>query len=186
MENTVYAEDVVSWSGTSASYASNGISGGFENPICAVPGYRAALATAATVACVLGIDPAPLAEFEALPGRMAASWDGSVLVVDNANSGTNADGAIEAASLARNISGKEAVTLVIGAEAQTICEGFPRDQIEHAIRTIRPAQVVLVGDTGELPDIPGAVHAADLASGRARAQSAPGEGSIVLAVKTWR
>ncbi|MBN1194554.1 MAG: coenzyme F430 synthase [Methanomicrobiaceae archaeon] len=186
MENAVYAEDVVSWSGTTASYAWNGISGRFENPVCAVPGYRAALATAAAVACVLGIDPAPLTTFTALPGRMATSWDGGVLVIDNANSGTNADGAIEAAHLARKISGKEAVTLVIGAEAQTICEGFPPDQIERAIRTIRPARVVLVGDPATLPDIPGAVQAADLATGRPLAQSGTGEGSIVLAVKTWR
>ncbi|KQC04954.1 MAG: hypothetical protein APR53_09075 [Methanoculleus sp. SDB] len=186
MENAVYAGDVVSWSGTTASYAWNDISGSFENVLCAVPGYQAALAIAATAACVLGIDPAPLAGFEALPGRMAVSRDGGMLVVDNANSGTNADGAIEAVRLAREISGEEAVTLVIGAEAQTICEGFPPDQIERAIRTTRPSRVVLVGDPAELPDIPGAVKAADFAKGRARAQSVAGEGSIVLAVKTWR
>ncbi|NYT06565.1 MAG: coenzyme F430 synthase, partial [Methanomicrobiales archaeon] len=144
IEGAVYAEDVVACTGTTCTYRFEGIRGAYANPLCALPGYRIPLAAAAAAACVLGIDPAPLAGFAALPGRMAERRAAGTYILDNANSGTNADGAIEAARYARMRTGTGDVTLVIGTEAQTICEGFPADEVSRAIREIRPAQVVLV------------------------------------------
>ncbi|NYT06280.1 MAG: hypothetical protein GKC04_07965 [Methanomicrobiales archaeon] len=79
------------------------------------------------------------------------------------------------------------VTLVIGTEAQTICEGFPADEVSRAIREIRPAQVVLVGDipADACRGVP-CRRAEDLAEGTALAAEMAGDGIIVLAVKTWR
>ncbi len=119
----------------------------FSNPLLALPGYHSSLMLAAAAAMLLGIDPEPLSSFSALPGRMSVSYDKGVLVVDNANSGTNLATTVEAARYARSISGKEAITLVIGQEEGdgAVCEGFAFDQIRAAIDQIRPVHVVGVG-----------------------------------------
>ncbi len=78
---------------------------------------------------------------------MSVSYDQGVLVVDNANSGTNLSTTVEAARYARSISGKDAITLVIGQSEGdgAVCEGFAIDQIRAAIDQIHPVCVVGVG-----------------------------------------
>jgi GTP cyclohydrolase III len=120
----------------------------------------------------------------ALPGRMATRQEGEVLVVDNANSGTNAATSIEAARYARTLSAGGALTLVIGEEARAVCEGFSQEEIERAVREIRPAAVVYVGAAWDTTPEP---HTAlTLAEGLEIARTITPAGSIVLAVKTWR
>jgi len=118
-----------------------------------------------------------------------------LLVVDNANSGTNLATTVEAARYARSISGKEAITLVIGKEEGdgAVCEGFASDQIRSAIDQIRPVHVVGVGafpipGTPEIDELtpPVSAHAATLAEAYTSALHMTYYGSIVLAVKTWR
>ena len=96
---------------------------------------------------MLGVDPESLSSFTALPGRMSVSCVEGVLVVDNANSGTNLATTVEAAQFARKISGKDAITLVIGQVKGdgAVCEGFSFEQIHASIGQIRPAHVVWVG-----------------------------------------
>ncbi len=184
LPGAVRAEEAVSFSGVVCRYDCRGIAGEFTNPLCTLAGYRTALMMAAATACVLGIDPAPLAGFAALPGRMASRVEDGILIVDNANSGTNVATTVEAARYARTLSGKEPVTLVIGVLSQTVCEGFPAAEVERAVALVRPDLVVYTGSDWTASGKPHT--AADLAEGLALARSLTDDGSIVLAVKTWR
>lgn len=156
--------------------------GRFENPLLALAGYRTPLHLAAAAACLLGVDPSGLASFRPLPGRMAAAWKGGTLVVDAASSGACRQVAVDAAAYGRALGGKAPVVLVIGTEAQTICEGFPEEEVAAAVDAVRPDATVLVGD---YPGLAGR-RAADLAAGYALAEQLGNGGTIVLAVKTWR
>jgi UDP-N-acetylmuramyl pentapeptide synthase len=150
---------------------------------------------AAAAAIILGIDPSPLSSFTAVPGRMSVSHDKGLLVVDNANSGTNLETTLAAAQYARNICGNNEITLVIGQEEGdgAVCEGFSFDQIKAAIDQIRPVRVVRVGKVPEQelyeseksePFISAA--ATTLREAYDTALAITRTGSIVLAVKTWR
>jgi hypothetical protein len=173
----VAADTIVSCDGPVCRYAWNGIAGTFTNPLCTLAGYRTAFSLAAATACLLGLDPAPLAEFAALPGRMATWWEGDRLIVDNANSGTNMATTIEAARYARTLAGEGALTLVIGEEARAICEGFSAEDIARTVSAVGPTATVYVGEGHE---------AATLDAGLDQARKITPAGSIVLAVKTWR
>ncbi|MDD1694292.1 MAG: coenzyme F430 synthase [Methanoregula sp.] len=191
----VHLEDAASCKGTECTIVLDGTTHRFTNPLLALPAYRDSLMLAATAAVMLGIDPAPLASFTALAGRMATRYDGRTLVVDNANSGTNAGTTIDAAQYARNLSGTGAVTLVIGQQEGdgAVCEGFPHDQMLAAVETIRPVHLVWVGRAPD-PGIPGTTGPAPqttarvetLEEGYTLAKQMTKQGSIVLAVKTWR
>ncbi|MDD1704284.1 MAG: coenzyme F430 synthase [Methanoregula sp.] len=170
----------------------------FTSPLLELKAYREPLLLAGTAAVMLGCDPKKLSSFTALPGRMAevrVGDSGNILVIDNANSGTNAVTTIEAARYARARSGNEELTLVIGqAEGDgKVCENFPTDQIRLALDAIRPARIVLVGpesypqdqhSAGWEPLI--AARAATLEEGYFAALAKTQSGSVVLAVKTWR
>jgi hypothetical protein len=178
--------DIVSSADGVCTYRMNGKEGTFSSPLLNLAAYRDPLLLAAAAACILGICPSGLETFSPLEGRWSTSRVGDVLVLDNANSGTNRRTTEDAAAYARKVSGEEELTLVIGMEAHAVCEGFPADEIGLAIRNIRPARVVLVGE--ELPELPG-VHPAqapDLREGYEIARSVTRSGSILLAVKTWR
>ncbi|WP_292488919.1 coenzyme F430 synthase [Methanoculleus sp. 10] len=182
--SAVAADGMVSFDGPVCRYAGRGIAGTFTNPLCTLAGYRTALALAAATACVLGVDPAPLAEFAALPGRMAARREGGLLILDDANSGTNTATAIEAARYARELSGNGALTLVIGEEARAVCEGFSPEDVRRAVSAVGPTGVVYVGEAWRTA---GKEHtAASLDAGLDLARRITPAGAIVLAVKTWR
>ncbi len=177
LPGAVAADSIVSFEGRVCRYDGFDVRGTFENPLCTLAGYRTPLMLAAATACVLGIDPSPLAGFTALPGRMAARREGDLLILDNANSGTNMATTIEAARYARELSGGGPLTLVIGEEARAVCEGFSPEDVRRTVAAVGPAATVYVGEGHD---------AATLESGLAVARSTAPEGAIVLAVKTWR
>jgi coenzyme F430 synthetase len=191
----VHLEDVATCEGTECSLSVDGKNCKFSNPLLANKGYRSSLMLAAAAAMVLGKDPLSLSSFQAIPGRMSVSYDKGVLVIDNANSGTNLETTLEAARYARSVSGKEAITLVIGqAEGDgAVCEGFALSHIQAAIDQIRPAHVVGVGAT-PVPETPEfdrlsphlSAYTTTLAEAYSLALQMTDHGSIVLAVKTWR
>ncbi|MFA5347686.1 MAG: coenzyme F430 synthase [Methanoregula sp.] len=186
-------EDIAISENTECCITLSGSTRRFSNPLLAVPGYHSSLMLAAAAAMILGLDPGPLSSFSALPGRMSVSYEKGLLIVDNANSGTNLATTIDAAQYARHISGKDDLTLVIGQMAGdgAVCEGFAVDQIREAVDRIRPSQVLWVGLR---PGYKGYPDLAPLISGyeetleeaRATAVRTTDQGSIVLAVKTWR
>jgi UDP-N-acetylmuramyl pentapeptide synthase len=195
LEQAVHIEDVASCKGAECSLTLAGKTCRFSNPLLELSGYQSPLMLAAAAAMLLGINPDPLSSFTALPGRMSISYDQGVLVVDNANSGTNLATTVEAARYARSISGKEAITLVIGQSEGdgAVCEGFAFDQIRAAIDQIRPVCVVGVGafpmpGTPESDGLAPLLSActATLAEAYTSALRITDRGSIVLAVKTWR
>ncbi len=174
---TVAAGDVTTIDGDVCRYARGGVAGAFTNPLLTLEGYRTPLSLAAATACVLGIDPAPLTSFTALPGRMASWREGGRVIVDNANSGTNVATTVEAARYARTLADSDTLTLVIGEEARAICEGFSPEDVARAVSAVGPTGIVYVGEGHE---------AATLDAGLDRAREITPSGAIALAVKTWR
>ena len=191
----VHIEDVTHCDGTECFLTMNGKDSRFSNPLLTLPGYHTPLRLAAAAAMMLGLDPAPLSAFTELPGRMSVCHVRGLLVIDNANSGTNLATTVEAAHYARHTSGDEAVTLVIGqVEGDgAVCEGFAFTQIQTAIDQIKPAHIVWVGafPSPETPEYARlepliALHTVTLDEAYNAALRMTAHGSIVLAVKTWR
>jgi len=195
--DVVHLDDVARCEGT-IGILGTGRSARFTNPLLDLKSYYEPLMLAGAAAVMLGLDPSKLSSFTALPGRMAEEHTGNsgkILVIDNANSGTNAATTIEAAQYARKRSGSDELTLVIGqAEGDgKVCENFPAEQILSAIREIRPARIVWVGPV-PLPGTPNydevvpliVARAATFEEGYSAAKEKTQSGSIVLAVKTWR
>jgi hypothetical protein len=190
--NAIYLDDVIAVSGDQCTIKAAGRSGSFTNPLLALPGYRVPLALAGTAALLLGQDPAPLSTFPGVPGRMEVRKEQGIVMIDNANSGTNAETTIEAVRYARACSGSPEITLVIGTVNGdgAVCEGFSEKQILSAIRAARPRTLIWVGDPPERggnPDLP-AIDAIcqNLKEAERRALERTHTGAIVLAVKTWR
>jgi len=194
-DTVVHLENAASCTGTECTISLGTANSRFTNPLIALSAYRDSLALAGTAAMMLGFDPFPLSTFTALTGRMEVRQEGGILVVDNANSGTNLSTTIDAAQYARNVSGSDAITLVIGQQEGdgAVCEGFAFDQMLAAIEAIRPAVLVWVGRFPE-PGTPEhtaltsniSSRVATLEEGYTQAQQKTVQGSIVLAVKTWR
>jgi UDP-N-acetylmuramoylalanine-D-glutamate ligase len=187
----VDAGECTGWDGDRCSYDHHGIQGEFRNPLGALPAYRTPLSLAAAALCALGRDPGALAGFTGVEGRLSVEREGGAIVVDNANSGTSAETAEAAASYARSISGGGWVTLVIGEEDRTVCEGFPAGEIASSIRRIHPDRVILVGERGRSVRPEGfgrrVAYADDLETARGLAlRETPSGGAVVLSVKTWR
>ncbi|MEN6442837.1 MAG: coenzyme F430 synthase [Methanoregula sp.] len=167
----------------------------FTSPLLELSGYRTPLMLAGTAAAMLGIDPAPLGTFHAMAGRMSMTQEQGIVIIDNANSGTNVMTTVEAARYARTCAGVPGLTLVIGTVKGdgAVCEGFPDAQIVAAIEQVQPATVVWVGDpphhlhlnTPQKPWTPDAV-CSTLADAKKTAMRITKQGSIVLSVKTWR
>jgi len=194
-DGVIHIDDVASCNGTECTITLDGKVHRFTNPLLALPAYNAPLQLASAAALLLGIDPSPLESFAALTGRMAVSYDNSIFVLDNANSGTNLITTIDAARYARNASGSAEVTLVIGQQEGdgAVCEGFLPDQVLAAVEAISPVNLIWVGRFPE----PGSTeyirlgplvtaHVQTLDEGLALAKRRTPRGSIVLAVKTWR
>jgi UDP-N-acetylmuramyl pentapeptide synthase len=183
-KTAIHLEDCADVSGTACTIRHGDRIFRFENPLLLLDGYRTPLALAGAAAALLGYDPAPLANFPGITGRMSRRVMGNVLVIDNANSGTNADTTIEAARYARACTGKKELTLVIGqAESDgKVCEGFPDSEIARAVTAIGPDTVIRVGGS----PAPGSTVCTSLFEAEKKALETTTSGAIVLAVKTWR
>ncbi len=191
MPGSIATEEIVSLDGIRCSYVYDNIRGSFDHPLFSIAGYRIPLMTAAAALCILGEDPAALATFSALEARMKVTEEGGRTIVDNANSGACLATTCDAVGLARRNCPACLLTLVVGAESSTVCEGFPFADIAEVIKNTSPETVIIVGDqyrscrTDDLPVAPLAI-VATLDEGAALARSEAGTGAIVLAVKTWR
>lgn len=189
----ISADEIVEVKGDTCRFGWKGMQGEFSSHLFSNEAYRVPLTLAAAAACVLGIDPAPLAMFGLLEGRLNLSKVGKTVLVDDSNSGTCAATARQAIRLARQEAGSgDPLTLVIGKEDGAICEGFPGDEIATLIRQEAPERVILVGSDYR-PDaalmIGQGIRASccdTLAEGRDLALAECRRGMVVLAVKTWR
>lgn len=194
----VRCEDAVTVRGDSCHYSLEGIRGSFQNPLLLLPGYRIPLMLAATAAMVLGIDPSDLTNFSALEGRMAMKECDGVLVLDNSNSGTNRETTVAAAEYLKSVNRKGAVTLVIGQEEDSVCEGFSAGEVFETVSQVQPDILILVGDYLATHALAGdqaksrlgarsRVHSCHtLEEGRELATRLTEGGGVILAVKTWR
>ncbi len=193
--NVVHIEDVARCEGMNCSVELDGVHYTLTNPLFSLPPYRHPLMLAAAAAMILNRDPTPLNHFTALPGRLSVSHEKDLIIVDNANSGTNIATTECAARYARHCANMDELTLVIGqVEGDgAVCEGFSVDQIICAIETVRPTKLIWVGRMPD-PDSKASrsvedsidTHCMTLDEGRKAAIEKTDKGSIVLAVKTWR
>jgi coenzyme F430 synthetase len=191
----IHVIDIVQCEGMKCSVVRDGMEFHLTNPLFVLPPYRSALKLAAAAAVILHIDPAPLSTFAALPGRMSIQQVRDLIIVDNANSGTNVATTLCAARYARYCAKMNELTLVIGqVEGDgAVCEGFSAEQIMYAISHVHPDNVIWVGKFPEPgTDLnrelaPGRVSSCTtLEEGRDLALKKAKKGSIVLSVKTWR
>lgn len=194
-EQVVHIEDVARCDGMVCTVEDGGMKCILNNPLFLLPPYRMPLMLAAAAAMLLHVDPTPLNHFTALPGRMSVSHEKGLIIVDNANSGTNVATTLCASRYARHCAGIADLTLVIGqVEGDgAVCEGFMPDQIVFAIAQTEPRHVIWIG---KLPDpgsdayrsVEGRIDAVckTLEEGRKTALEKTDTGSIVLSVKTWR
>jgi len=187
--------DIARCDGTQCTVAWEGTKYVLDNPLFLLPPYRTPLMLAAAAAAMLQVSPEPLRTFAALPGRMSVSREQDLVIVDNSNSGTNPSTTVCAARYARHCAGTRELTLVIGQPEGdgAVCEGFAPDQIAHTIGIVKPARVVWVGPSpepgsGACESLNGKIDAfcASLGEGREAALRIAKNGSVVLAVKTWR
>ncbi len=140
----VCASALVSVTGTQLSYTYRDVNGSFMNHLLILPGYKTPLMLAAAAALLLGIDPAELANFSALSGRMEVRREGNYIIIDNANSGTCRATTLDAWRYGRELAGTNNITLVIGQEAASVCENFSTDEICSSISEIHPSHVILI------------------------------------------
>jgi len=194
-ENVVHVNEVAWCDGMQCTVEMDGRKIILSNPLFLLPPYRIPLMLAAAAAMILHISPAPLNNFTALPGRMSLSHEKGLIIIDNANSGTNVTTTLCAARYARHCARERELTMVIGqVEGDgAVCEGFSFNQIVCAIDNVQPVHVVWIGrypdpGTGEYESLKGRVDAVciTLEDGRNKAVRIAGKGSIVLSVKTWR
>lgn len=194
-ENVVHIEDVARCEGATCTVEMDGMRFTLSNPLFSLPPYRLPLMLAAAAAIMLNVDPTPLNHFAALPGRMSISHEKDIIMVDNANTGTNITTTVCASRYARHCAGTDELTLVIGqVEGDgAVCEGFTPYQILCAIEKVCPAKLIWVGKLSDPASDANRVirhsidaHCTTLEEGRKAAIEKTDKGSIVLAVKTWR
>jgi UDP-N-acetylmuramyl pentapeptide synthase len=194
-EHAVGVDEIARVDGIRCTFELEGIQFSVTNPLFLLPPYRAAMMLAGAAAMLLHVDPTPLNHFTALAGRMSLHHEGDLILIDNANSGTNVATTMCAARYARHVSRINDLTLVIGQMEGdgAVCEGFPPDLIAYTIGKVHPVHVVWVGEfpqegTPLHQDLKGVVDAVcpTLEEAREKALAIAKTGSIVLAVKTWR
>jgi UDP-N-acetylmuramyl pentapeptide synthase len=187
----VDAGEVVSWDGDRCTFDLNGIRGQYRNILGSLAEYRASLTLATATLCALGADPSGLGSFRGVEGRLSVEERDGVFIVDNSNSGTSAGTTEAAAAYARSLAAGGTLTLVIGEEDRTVCEGFPPEAIASSIRKIHPDRLVLVGERGRSVRPGGfgnrVAYADTLEAARTLVLRDSGKtGAVVLSVKTWR
>lgn len=153
--------------------------------------YAPAISGAAGAALAAGVDLPEIASalegFEGLGGRMKETRKDGVLLLDNSNSGLRASG-VEAALRRAGRGGK--LALVVGEEAETVCEGMDIPELMEILSRYREEidLLILVGERLK-PSAPrlSARHSPDLDSGLAEAKAAlEGGGRIISCVKCFR
>ncbi|WP_421908480.1 coenzyme F430 synthase [Methanolacinia petrolearia] len=186
-----YSDDIVIVEDDVCRFGYAGIKGEFSNKLLTVEGYKEALMTAAAAGCILGKDPSGLGSFSALEGRLSYSTRDGKGIIDNSNSGANRKTALTASAYAHRFSPGREQVLVIGIEAENICEGFPDDEIAGAISDIMPYAAVVVSKDPEnvRKIIPPGIKfetASSLEDGAEKAMKYGTNRIIILSVKTWR
>jgi UDP-N-acetylmuramyl pentapeptide synthase len=152
-------------------------------------GYQTALAGSAAAAHAVGFDEADIVRalegFDGIEGRMKVTHDGCLEILDNSNSGLKVSDIERALN---NVSGRR-LGLVVGEEAETVCEGLNIPALVNLLRhrRIEIDFLVLVGTrlkpwARELR----AEMARDLAAGTELALARRGVDRLLLCVKCFR
>ena len=154
--------------------------------------YAAAISGACAAALAAGFDleeiSSALEGFEGLGGRMKDTDEDGILVIDNSNSGLRASGVEAALDHAGGGGGR--LALVVGEEAETVCEGMDIPALIDLLSRRRQKidQLILVGERlSPFASNLSAEFAPDLDSGLAMAKSASVRGdTIISCVKCFR
>jgi UDP-N-acetylmuramyl pentapeptide synthase len=153
--------------------------------------YAAAISGATAAALAAGFDLGEIASslegFEGLGGRMKNAEEDGISVLDNSNSGLRASG-VEAAL--DRIGGGGRLALVVGEEAETVCEGMEIPAlIEVLVRRRREVDILILVGERLAPHASSlsAFTAADLDSGLSLAKAGLVKGDkLISCVKCFR
>ncbi len=156
--------------------------------------YKTAFVCAAAVALAMDTEPhiieRSLWEFKGVYGRMKKTRLAGSILIDNSNSGMNIRSAEKALEYAKTEKGR--IVMVLGEEAQEVCEGLDPAGVARFIDKHLPElhALVLVGERMESlvsRDVNKIYHAADLSKGMEIAQQLTDEKDIILScVKCFR
>ena len=153
--------------------------------------YTTALSAASAAALAAGMDITSISDalegFDGFGGRMKKTVVNGIVIYDNSNSGLRVSGVDRALDLAR---GEVKLGLVVGEEAETVCEGVDVDRLVELLRRRRQEidLLVLVGERMEpySQDLD-ATTARDLDTGLDSVTSVLGPGDRLLScVKCFR
>jgi len=159
---------------------------GFD-PKSYVTGLSAAVAAAMEAGFPIEDIVSSLKGFEGFSGRMKRTYEAGVIVYDNSNSGLKLSGVEEGLDYAK---GEGLLGLVVGEEAETVCEGMDIPGLVELLKTRREEidVLVLVGERLEsYAQELGALTAPDLPAGNIRAKESLKKGDRLLScVKCFR
>ncbi len=164
------------------------------NPLYNADSYITAFGASSAVAINMGIDPKTISDvisgFIGLAGRMQEKeFDGRVLV-DNSNSGMDIRSAERSLDYGRSsISGNSKVIMVLGEEAEQVCEGLPPEDVQDfAKRRISDIdELILVGERMRSIISKKAIYSAGLDEGLEKAMDLSSKGDLIIScVKCFR
>ncbi len=135
------------------------------------PSYETAIAAAAAAAWECGLTAGEIARslsgFAGFSGRMKILRDGGTVLFDCSNSGLKAGDVQKALDLAKG----EGLTVVVGEDAETVCEGMDIPALTDLLRQCEAERIILVGERLQpLAEEISAEWAADLDEGLAKAR----------------
>jgi len=154
--------------------------------------YETAISASAAAAYCAGYSTKEIVDalegFDGISGRMKVTRSSGITVYDSSNSGLKVSDVKHVLDLATD--GKIKIALVVGEEAETVCEGMDVPSLVELLSRYRNKidLLVLVGRRLEpfAKDL-GAKHAADLQTGESLARlSAPELDKLLLCVKCFR
>lgn len=161
-----------------------------------VNAYKRAMAAAVAAALESDVPETCIVEtlsaFDGVKGRMREYRENGCLILDNSNSGltiTTAGAAVEYMlekyrdkKPRSNSESRREITLVIGEEEKTVCEGLDPDGVEELLRTYREhiQNVIVVGE--RMKRFSDASFAGSFREGLLQAFQISEEGDIIIAV----
>jgi len=153
--------------------------------------YLTALSAASAVAIASGLGPVKIASalkgFDGLRGRMKRTYEKGMIVYDNSNSGLKVSGVEEALDYSL---GEGQLGLVVGEEAETVCEGMNVPELVELLRLRREGIDVLILVGERLEPYAAKLRAStapDLVSGQSIVEGALDRGDRILTcVKCFR
>ncbi len=156
--------------------------------------YTTAFVVSGAVALNMGIDPNTISDvisgFIGLAGRMQETELNGRVLIDNSNSGMDIKSAEKSLDHGRSkIASESKIIMVLGEEAEQVCEGLPPENVQEFVRRRKPEinKLILVGERMRDIAYDGAIYSPDTGSGLEEAMELSSKGDLIIScVKCFR